>query len=141
MNDYIRGLSALKNLLPEVALLEFEVFEARMLENLHRERRYGSTRETDAERFAIVDNLNQLARQYGTKSFTELCFYPQKANVSASSATPANADQGQVSTAAVPSSPDSSKFSTHIQGNVGNIFQGDHANITINNMKEQQDSI
>jgi hypothetical protein len=80
-DDYIRGLSTLRNLLPETALLEFEVLEARMLENLHHERLYGSTRDTASERFAIVDSLNHLAWKHKIKSFTELCFHPQTIKV------------------------------------------------------------
>jgi hypothetical protein len=145
MNDYVRGLSALKNLLPEVALLEFETLEARMLDNLHREGLYGSTRETTAERFTIVDTLNQLARQHGTKSFTELCFHPQTVKVSTSKTLPVDTDfagseTGADSKVVVPPSSSSSKFSNQIQGNVGNIIQGDHANIKINRRTEQQSS-
>lgn len=85
MHDYVRALSVLKNLLPETALREFAVLEARMLENLYQQRLFGHTSDNDAQRFAIVDALNQLALQYHTKSFTELCFHPQTIKVSANS--------------------------------------------------------
>lgn len=87
MDDFIRGLSALKNLLPQEDLFDFETLEARMLENIYRERLYGGTRETSADRYAIVDSLNQLAWKYKVKSFTELCFHTQPVQVSSSGTT------------------------------------------------------
>jgi hypothetical protein len=84
MDDFIRGLGALKKLLPQEALFEFETLEARMLENIHRERLYGRTGDTAADRYAIVDSLNQLAWKYKVKSFTDLCFHTQPIQVSSS---------------------------------------------------------
>jgi hypothetical protein len=142
MNDYIRGLSALKNLLPEAALLEFETLEARMLENLHREGLYGSSSEATAGRFAIVDSLNRLARRHGTKSFTELCFHPQTVRVSTSRTLPVDTDSAGSETGQrterVPPSSSGSKFNNQIRGNVGNLIQGDNAYIIVNNSVKQQ---
>lgn len=90
MNDFVRGLSALREILPEEALLDFEILEARMLENIHRERLYGGTRDTAADRYAIVDSLNQLSWKYKVKSFTELCFHPQTIKVDAEEVPPAS---------------------------------------------------
>lgn len=79
--NYVRALSTLKNLLPEEAMQAFAILETRLLENIHRSRLYGSNPGTDAARFEIMDDLNQLAREYQVKSFTELCFHPQTVNV------------------------------------------------------------
>lgn len=73
---YVRALQTLKNLLPSEAQARFAIYEARLLENLHREL-YGTTETTRADRSMIIDELNRLAHDYGVKSFNELCFYPQ----------------------------------------------------------------
>jgi hypothetical protein len=76
--NYELGIRTLKARLPEDALNDFNVHEARLLENMRRERLYGSTETTRAERAAIVDALNQLAQTRLGMSFNELC-QPAKA--------------------------------------------------------------
>lgn len=71
--EYQRGLRTLKACLSADALGEFNVYEARLLENLRRERLYGSTETTRADRAAIVDGLNRLAQLHLGTSFNELC--------------------------------------------------------------------
>jgi len=71
--DYELGLRTLKPRLPGEALDVFNVYEARLLENLRRERLYGSTETTRAERATIVDGLNQLAQAHVGTSFNALC--------------------------------------------------------------------
>jgi hypothetical protein len=71
--DHELGIRTLKARLPEDALNDFNVHEARLLENMRRERLYGSTETTRAERAAIVDALNQLAQTRLGMSFNELC--------------------------------------------------------------------
>jgi len=71
--DHELGLRTLKARLPADARDEFNVQEARLLENVRRERLYGSTETTRAERAAIVDALNQLARAHLGTSFNDLC--------------------------------------------------------------------
>jgi hypothetical protein len=71
--DYERGLTELKDHLQGDARREFNVHEARLRENLDRERRYGSTETTRAERAAILDALNRLALAHLNVSFNDLC--------------------------------------------------------------------
>jgi hypothetical protein len=114
MNSYAQALSVLRNLLPEEATLEFEVLETRMMENLQRERLYGSNPSRSAERFEIVDGLNQLAWKYQAKSFTELCFHPQTVNVE-TSAEPSTSTTNVVSGSKKVALPKVDvKFFTHI---------------------------
>lgn len=71
--DYEQGLQILQSSLSAAALDEFRVHEAQLRENLQRERLYGSTAETRAERAGIVDQLNRLAQHHLGVSFNELC--------------------------------------------------------------------
>jgi hypothetical protein len=80
--DYELGLRTLKARLVGDALGEFNVYEARLLENLRREQMFGSTETTRAERAAVVDALNRLAQAHLGTSFNALC-QPAAAPVSA----------------------------------------------------------
>ena len=71
--DYELGLCTLKARLPAGALDEFNVHEAKLLDNLRRERLYGSTETIRAERAAIVHGFNQLAQTHLGMSFNDLC--------------------------------------------------------------------
>jgi hypothetical protein len=92
-DNYKRALSVLKSLLPEAAMQEFAILEARMFENIHRSRLYGSNSGINAERFEIMDDLNQLAGEYQVKSFTDLCFHPQTINVATEMEQPISSAQ------------------------------------------------
>jgi hypothetical protein len=67
------GLDRLKQLLPAKALGEYAVLESRLRDNLYRERLYGSTESTRAERAEINNGLNQLALAYLNTNFNDLC--------------------------------------------------------------------
>jgi tetratricopeptide (TPR) repeat protein len=70
---YERGLEQLKQLLQGTAWeQEFQVYEARLRENLRREQLYGANEQHRADRAQIIDQLNRLARQVGT-NFNDLC--------------------------------------------------------------------
>jgi len=71
--DFELGLKHLKRQLPPEARQEFAVFEGRLRDNLRRERRYGSTETTRAERAEISDSLNRIALTYLNASFSDLC--------------------------------------------------------------------
>jgi hypothetical protein len=71
--DFELGLKHLKQQLPTEAMREFAVFEGRLRDNLRRERLYGSTEATRAERAEISDSLNQIALTYLNASFSDLC--------------------------------------------------------------------
>lgn len=71
--DLERGLAQLKAHLPRAAAAQFSPLQVRLLENLQRERLYGSTETTRADREAIVDALNRLALDYLEVSFSDLC--------------------------------------------------------------------
>src|SRR5690349_10971367 len=71
--DYERGLEQLKEYLRGKTLEpEFQVYEARLRENLHREQLYGSNEQIRSDRSQIIDQLNRLARQVDT-DFNDLC--------------------------------------------------------------------
>ena len=71
--DYELGLRTLKTKLPDDARRDFAVFEQRLRDNLRRERLYGGTETTRADRAAIIDELNQLALTQAGVSFNDLC--------------------------------------------------------------------
>jgi len=71
--EYEVGLHTLKPRLSGVALDEFNVHEAKLLDNLRRERLFGSTETIRSERAAILYALNQLARDHLGTSFNDLC--------------------------------------------------------------------
>lgn len=72
---YARGLQAMKALLPSDALADFSILEARMIENIHREK-YGYASSLS---FEIIDLLNRLAEQYKISNFTEIAMRSQSA--------------------------------------------------------------
>jgi len=71
--DYEVGLHTLKPRLSGAALDEFNVHEVKLLDNLRRERLFGSTETIRSERAAILYALNQLARDHLGTSFNDLC--------------------------------------------------------------------
>lgn len=75
--DYVRGLQRLQSLLNEEAPeleADFLTLEARMLENLNVEARYGATDTLRTERMEVVEALNSLASQAGLAfSYNQLC--------------------------------------------------------------------
>jgi len=71
--EYEVGLHTLKPRLSGAALDEFSVHEAKLLDNLRRERLFGSTETIRSERAAILYALNQLARDHLGASFNDLC--------------------------------------------------------------------
>lgn len=88
--DYERGLEQLKQYLQGTACeQEFQIYEARLRENLSRERLYGSNEQSRFERAQIVVQLNRLAGQVDT-SFNDLCQSHQSEPL-----IPANAEHEQ----------------------------------------------
>ncbi len=72
--DYEQGLERLKQQAKGTNwLTEFSLYEARLRENLSRERRYGTTEIIRADRAQIVDQLNRLAYAHLSRSFVDLC--------------------------------------------------------------------
>jgi TIR domain len=72
--DYKQGLTTLRKRAEGTDWFEdFLVYEARLLENLHQERLYGSSEQTRATRAQIIDQLNRLAYEHFSRSFTDLC--------------------------------------------------------------------
>src|SRR5436305_6620589 len=72
--DYKQGLVTLRKLAEGTDWLgDFLVYEARLLENLHQERLYGSSEQTRTTRAQIIDQLNRLVYQHFSRSFTDLC--------------------------------------------------------------------
>src|SRR5260370_29865007 len=92
--DYKRGLQILKSHLPDDVMDEFEIYEARMLENLHHKQLFGDPPTTQANRNAIIYDLNVLAHRYGDMSYNEMCYNPQVSRVSPVS-TPSSTVTGQ----------------------------------------------
>lgn len=71
--DYERGLAVLRaNFEQTNRFREFTTFEARLLENLHDERMYGSNENNRVERFRIIDALNLFALSNLNISFNDL---------------------------------------------------------------------
>jgi hypothetical protein len=71
--DYEVGLRSLKSGLHTSAHPDYHVYEARLLENLSMEQRYGTTEIIRAERARVIDFLNQLAHTHLGVSFNDLC--------------------------------------------------------------------
>ncbi len=74
--DYRRGLTELKSKLQanhSEQLLEFSTLEARLLDNLNVEQKYGTTETTRTERARVVAELNRLAFDTVGISFNDLC--------------------------------------------------------------------
>jgi len=71
--DYERGLRTLKTQLPAAERETLAVYESRLLENLHRERLFGSTETVRSERANIVYELNRLAQEHLHVSYNDLC--------------------------------------------------------------------
>lgn len=73
---YPYGLEKLQQLLPNIAeedrLLYFSL-KTRLLENLAKEKRFGSTEIVRAERMVVVTELDSLTWKFFEKSFTDLC--------------------------------------------------------------------
>jgi hypothetical protein len=75
--DYEQGLERLKQYLRDTAWeQEFLVYQARLRENLDRERRYGTNEQIRSDRALIIDQLNRLALQVNT-TFNDLCLNHQ----------------------------------------------------------------
>lgn len=75
--DYEQGLEQLKQRLHSTTWeQEFQVYELRLRDNLHREQLYGSNEQIRSDRAQIVDQLNRLARRANT-NFNGLCLKPQ----------------------------------------------------------------
>jgi Protein kinase domain len=76
MLNYEQGLKKLHDIIqrrkPE-ALLEFSVLEARLVECLKRERRYGQSTNNDAQRNEVLDQLIQFAHEHFGIEFIDLC--------------------------------------------------------------------
>lgn len=82
--DYERGLNLLKQRLAGTeALADFDLLESRWWDNMGREK-FGSTETTRAERMAILEDFNKLARTHLGRSFNDLC----QPNLSATSSPP-----------------------------------------------------
>jgi tetratricopeptide (TPR) repeat protein len=74
--DYERGLRRLAQRLAEAdpaVISDFDLYEARLSENLRKVRRYGDSENLRADRNEIVDRLNQLVREQLSTSFNDLC--------------------------------------------------------------------
>ncbi len=72
--DYERGLEQLIEQARGTDWFgECALYEARLRDNLHEERRYGSTEQTRASRAQIIDQLNQLTYKQLNRSFVDLC--------------------------------------------------------------------
>ena len=71
--DYELGLRTLKARLPQDKLDEFDVHESKLRDNLDRERLFGGTETTRADRAAILYALNQMAEAHLGISFNDLC--------------------------------------------------------------------
>ena len=77
--DYVRGLQRLQVLIEQQAptlRLDFLAMEARLLDNLNAEARYGSTEAIRSERLQAIAALNDLALRAGlgtSNSYNQLC--------------------------------------------------------------------
>ena len=120
--DYQLGLRTLKSRLPADALDEFHVHEARLQENLHRERQYGSTETIRAERAAIIDALNQLAQTYLGMSFNDLCQPAAQSEARPTESTHRDETKAQGGAG--------SKFSITLDGPIQGVVIGDGAQVT-----------
>jgi hypothetical protein len=77
MIRYERGLSALKDALPEEELEQFDELAGRLKDIIEREERFGRNPLTTSELNEVISLLNRLARKYCGVSFTDLCENPQ----------------------------------------------------------------
>jgi hypothetical protein len=76
--DYELGLDVLKQYAEGADWSEeYDLYEARLRENLRDERRYGSTQQSRRDRARIVEDLNILARDHLGISFNDLCMGSQ----------------------------------------------------------------
>ena len=78
--DYQKGLQTFESLIEpdaETTRGDFELYKGQLQENLHKERRFGSTETLRNERFQIVDKLNFLAFSIASMSFTDFCLGKQ----------------------------------------------------------------
>lgn len=78
--DYQKGLQTFESLIKpdsETTRGDFELYKAQLQENLHKERRFGSTETLRNERYQIVDKLNFLAFSLARISFTDFCLGKQ----------------------------------------------------------------
>jgi hypothetical protein len=78
--NYERGLQALESFVkPEDpdTWRDFTLYKGQLLENLGKERRFGTTETLRSERFQIVDKLNPMALRLTGLSFTDLCLGKQ----------------------------------------------------------------
>jgi len=80
--NYERGLQVLESFAKpedEDAWRDLKLYKGQLLENLSKERRYGTTETLRNERFQIVDKLNPMALRLTGLSFTDLCLGKQPA--------------------------------------------------------------
>jgi hypothetical protein len=96
--NYIRALQTLKNLLPDEAQGEFSVYEARMMDNLYRQRMFGTNPTASSEWAMIMDGLNRLTQKYGLTSFNDLAYSDRASGIAnppqaATTAGPATGSQ------------------------------------------------
>lgn len=78
--DYQKGLQTIESLIePDdgTTWADFELYKSQLQENLHKERRFGSTETLRNERFQIVDKLNSIAFSIAKMSFTDFCLGKQ----------------------------------------------------------------
>ncbi len=86
--NYELGLTVLKKLAEGSSwFADILVYEARLQDNLHQERLYGSDRQNSVSRAQIMDGINRLVYDHLKISFNDLClgFVPEKQQTSASS--------------------------------------------------------
>jgi hypothetical protein len=72
--DYQKGLQIFESLIePDdgTTWADFELYKSQLQENLHKDRRFGSTETLRNERYQIVDKLNSLAFSVTRMSFTD----------------------------------------------------------------------
>ena len=91
--DYDRGLAALKAALPGEHQAALLTLEDRLQSNLRKEKLFGGTETTRADRSAIIYELNDLALRVLGISFNDLCV-GQVASKPASDIPPAVETQG-----------------------------------------------
>lgn len=116
--DYERGLNALKVLAQgHDWLQDFTLFEARLRENLTKERRFGSSESLRSDRAQIVDALNALALAKVGQSFNDLC-------LASSPTTPSPAGDVTAAQRGVAVGGNVSE-STIVTGDHNVIYQGD----------------
>jgi len=72
--DYERGLDVLKQFAEGSDWYDdFDLYEARLCENLRDERRYGPSEQSRRDRARTIDHLNALVREHLDISFNDLC--------------------------------------------------------------------